>query len=92
MEGQIGAFQGDIVIEVNGQPPLGGQVGQFPAGYGENFELLLANDMVGQGEANNAQVRIVESPSNAEMMMASAAGGIFSLQAADQFVDLIAAE
>ena len=26
------------------------------------------------------------------MMMASAAGGIFSLQAADQFVDLIAAE
>ena len=39
MEGQLGVIQGDIVIEINGQPPLGGQVGQFPAGYGENFQL-----------------------------------------------------
>ena len=54
MEGQLGAIQGDIVIEVQGQPPLGGQVGQIPAGNGENLQPPLANEVVGQVEANNA--------------------------------------
>ena len=58
----------------------------------KNLQPSLVNDMVGQGGANNTQVPIVESPSSAEMIMASAASVMFSLQAADQFVNLTAAQ
>ena len=67
----------------------------------ENIELQhpLENNTVGQVGAGNTAILqgppVLESPPvpqpNAEMIMASAAGGMFSIEAANQFVNLSAA-
>ena len=56
----------------------------------------MENDVNGQVGADDVQVPILESPSvpqsNAEMIVTLEAGGMFSLQAADQFINLTVAQ
>ena len=59
----------------------------------ENLQPPLNNEGNGQVGHNYEQVPLMASPAvplNADMIMASAAGGMFSLQAANQFVTLTA--
>ena len=93
---------GNIVIQLQGQ---GGNVPvlQQPLENAANVvdpQHLLENMAVGKVGAENAAIPqntpILESPPipqpNAEMIMASAAGGMFSIEAANQYVDLTAAQ
>ena len=74
-----------------------GQVGvgaELPGVNVENIQLPLNNDGNGQVGPNYVQVLLMALPAvppeNADMIIASAAGGMFSLQAVDQFVTLTA--
>ena len=76
----------NIVIQV-GQVGVGAEI---PGVNMKNIQPLLDNNGNGQLGPNYVQVSLMASPAvpqvNAVMIMASAAGEMFSLQAPDQFV------
>ena len=82
----------DNIVNQDGQNGVGAE--PIPVDNVENLQLPLGNEGNGQVGPNYVQVPFVASPAvpqaNAEMIMASAAGGMFLLQAADQFITLMA--